>query len=168
MPRWFVGSYVSVGPSENITTNIFTAQKSEDINNIVLVTGTAAAGATPTLCRVGVWEWDDDLNQGTLVASSTNDTALFATTHTSYTVPLTTTWAKKAGTRYAVSNLVVSTAAIPNFIGYQRAAAGTVGVILGLAPETQVRVGSLSDLPSTLVSAGIGGNTAVAYYRMIP
>jgi hypothetical protein len=56
--------------------DVFTARKTETVNNIAAFTGgTAATGTTPTLCRMGVWQVNSDESL-TLVGACTNDTTL--------------------------------------------------------------------------------------------
>ena len=92
----------------------FTARATQNISQIRVWTGTTAAAATPTLCRMGVYVRDSS-NLYTLVASTANDTTLFAAASTTYTRSFTTPFLKTAGTDYLVAVLVVSGVAIPNF-----------------------------------------------------
>lgn len=111
----------------------FTATRTERIGSLSTV-GTSPAGATPTLCRVGVWELDPITGVYTLVASSANDTSLWSTIATVRTSPLTgAPFLKVAGRRYMVGALCVTAAALPSIVGL---ALNASTVYLGLIVNT--------------------------------
>jgi hypothetical protein len=94
----------------------FTARKSETTTQVRVYSGGTAAAATPTLCRIGLWLIDSS-GGGTLVASTANDTTLFAAANTAYTRSWSTPYAKIGGQRYAIAPLVVSATTMPTFPG---------------------------------------------------
>jgi hypothetical protein len=94
----------------------FTARKTEAITQLRVISGDTAAGATPTLCKLGVYLVNADATL-TQLAVTANDTTLWAATNTAYTRTLLTTVNKVAGVRYAVGFLVVTTATAPNAMG---------------------------------------------------
>lgn len=164
-PRFLVNGYVSSSDSSNLAADIFTARKTELINNLHLLTGSVAAGATPTLVRTGVYEWDDDLDQGTLIHSSVNNTSLFSATFTEYAIPLSTAWNKVKGRRYGLALIIVTAAALPNFQGYSRPGTGNIGNVLNLAPQVKALTAT-ADLTATMAGNDPGGNTWTHYWRM--
>jgi len=140
--------------SGTLALSYFTADKTETINNVTLYTGNTAAGATPSLCRVGIYSLDGSGN-GTLVASTANDTALFAAANTAYTKALSSAFNKVEGTRYAVALLVTSNATMPSFMGPLAVANAPAQVVMGLAPRLVGRLTGQTDLPASFTEAGL-------------
>lgn len=156
-PRHLIGSGVGgPGASGVLVLNYFTASKTEAINTLAFFSGNTAAGATPTLIRYGVYSSDDTGNL-TLLASTANDTSLFAAVNTAYPKALSATWSKLAGQRYAVGILVVTAAAVPTMHGLQLASTGPVNTLSRLAPAIAGRVTAQSDLPSSVSVGSIVG-----------
>ena len=114
-----------------------------------------AAGATPTLCRMGIYTIDGSGNV-TLVASTTNDTAMWSSNGVEYEKTLDVGFSKVAGTRYAVGSLCVTAASAPALAGMQ----GSNSLINAIAPRLAGTVGSQTDLPAS-VAVGSIGNTAI-------
>ena len=134
-----------------VTFSFWTADKTEPINNVKVTTGGTAAGATPTLCRMGIYSVNAAGDLTALLAATANDTSLFAAANTVYTRALTTQFNKVAGQRYATALLVVTGAAMPKFIGAS-------------APSsTTVQWGHLFELP-TLASRVLGQTDLAASY----
>lgn len=124
-------------------------------------TGGTAAGATPTLCRVGLYTVaaNGDL---TLVASTASDTTLFAAANTKYTKALSSSYQIVRGNTYAVGILVVSGAAIPNFCG---ASMGT-GLVFNESPVMVTRLDGQTDLPSSLARSTVVSNNVFNPWRI--
>jgi hypothetical protein len=119
----------------------FVADKTEQITQL-RVQGSTAAGATPTLVRLGVYSVDAN-NLHTLVASTPNDTALLATAQTAYTKALSAPWSKVAGERYCIGIIVVTAAAAPSVTGLYPWSE------LASAPAIGSRANGLTDLPAS-------------------
>jgi hypothetical protein len=152
--------------SGTLLLTYFTAQRTESITQIRCYVGGTAAGATPTLCRFGIWSVsasDDSLTA--LLASTANDTTLFGVANTAYTKTLGSTFNKVVDTRYAVGVLVVSAAAIPAFMG-----CGVANGALDAAalPRLSAFVSSQSDLPSTVAAGSLTASTRIVQYRLLP
>ena len=140
--------------------SFFTARKSRQSTAIRVVTGSTPAAATPTLCRLGLYSVAP--NGGlTLVASTPNDTTLFAVAGTAYTKAWSAPVEIAAGQRYAIGFLVVSAAATPTFTG-----AAAVAADSNLAPRTGASLGGQADLPATATDASLSGLGGV-YYAVI-
>lgn len=142
----------------------FTARKSETINNVRIGTTGTAAGATPTLVRVGLYTVDGSGNL-TLVASTANDTTLLAATNTAYTKALSAGYAKVAGVRYAVGVLVVTAAAAPTIMGLASSGATSE---FGLTPRVTGSVSGQTDLPSSVAVGSIADTTNFPYIVVTP
>lgn len=157
-------SSTSQNPSSGqLRLTFFTARKSETTTQVRLYTGTTAAGATPTLCRIAMYEVDSSGN-GTLVASTANDTSLFGgSPQTGFTRSWTAPYAKVAGRRYAIGPLVVTGATMPTFQGAtQQAVEGAV------APRINGLLSGLSDIPSSFTEAGLNGSGQRIYMAVLP
>lgn len=121
----------------------FMARKAESVTQVRVRT-VGAAGATPTLCRIGIYTVDA-ANLHTLVASTPNDTTLFAAANTAYTKALSAPLTTVIGTWYVVCILVVTGATMPTFAG--RPASAEYDVTSG--PRLVSRIDSQADLPAT-------------------
>lgn len=128
----------------NLRLTYFTARKTETTTQVRVNTGTTAAAATPTLCRLGLY-LIDSAGDGTLVASIANDTTLFAATSTAYTRSWSAPYAKTAGLRYALGILVVSGAATPTLNG----ATLSNGTEASIAPQVAGNISGQADLPAS-------------------
>lgn len=150
-PTLWNGAGPNIAPGSGTMALVyFTAKRTEAINTLTMYTASTAAAATPTLCRMGIYDVaaNGDL---TLNSATPNDTALWAAVNTAYPKALSTTFNKVAGRKYATASLIISGAAVPYFQGSFITA--FAAIIAGLTPR---RVGNLTgqtDLPAS-VSAG--------------
>lgn len=138
----------------------FQAERSENINNVIVRTG-ATAGASLTLFRIGIYTLDwstvpsgafvfffglepGDMHQ---IAATANNTSVLGSANTSYTIPLASTWYKERGVRYGISVLgTTSSGTMPSLVGQATLSASTYGGILGTAPAIAEVVTSQTDL----------------------
>lgn len=141
----------------------FEARKTETITQIRSYTGGTAAGATPTLCRKVIFSVDANGGLTAVLASTTNDTTLWAAANTGYTRSLSSSWSKVAGTRYAAAALCVTAATAPALVGSSHGAA-----IAGVAPRIAGLVQGQSDIPSSVASGSVGDSGAVPYFEFLP
>lgn len=149
--------------SGNLRLTYFTATKTETTTQIRVGTGTTAAGATPTLCRLGLYTvaGSGDI---TLVASTANDTTLFANINTAYTKAWQVAYPKVAGVRYAIGLLVVSGAATPTLNGCALSSAAEGAI----APRLTGNVGSQTDLPASVAAGSISTTVVCLYAVLLP
>lgn len=89
----------------------FQAATTEVCNNIQMYTNAAPVAPLPTLIRMGIYSIDPNGN-GTLAASTVNDTTVFGTVNTTYTRAFSAPFSKIKGQRYA-SALCIATAGTP-------------------------------------------------------
>jgi hypothetical protein len=158
----------SAGTSGVLYLSFRRATKTETITRITLTTGTTAAGATPTLSRMGIYSVNESTLECTLVGSCANDTTLFVATGTSYTRNLSASYTKTAGVLYGYGVLVVTTAALPSFIGVMHANINGVGNIIGQIPPISGALTSQSDLPATFTYTVALGNSRNATFWVRP
>ena len=161
-PRMFCNG-TSTATNATMRLSYFTARNTETVNSIRLATGGTAAAATPTLIRLGIYSVDA-VGNCTLVASTANDTTLFAASSTSYTKALSAPWMKVAGQRYALGVLVVTAATAPSLVGNVIAN----GNEMGMAPRLSGTAGGRSDLPASLVPANVGDSPNMIYAALLP
>lgn len=164
MPRVIMsGSGVSAGANQVLNLTYFTARKTEPVNNIKTITGGTAAGATPTLCRVGIYSVaaNGDI---ALLAAIANDTTLWATTFTQYSRALTAQFNKIAGTRYAWGQLCVTGAAAPTFVGSPNQ------IIPNAVPRVGATLAAQADLPASVLNAGLTypSQCSLIYGELLP
>ncbi len=149
IPRSFcLNTAEALAVTQTLRLTYFTCRKTESISQVKMVTGATAAGATPSLIRIGLYTVaaNGDL---ALVASTATDTALFAAANTAYTKALSTAYVKVMGQRYALGLLVNSAAAFPSIAG-----APAEGSILGLvSPLMHASVAAQADLPASVLAA---------------
>lgn len=151
MPRGITGSSSRDISSGMMRMSYFTAIKTETTTQVRVVAGSTAAGATPTLCRLGLYEIAEASGgDGTLIAATANDTTLFAATNTAYTRSWATPVTKSAGKRYALGWLVVTAYATPTFWGQLQPAVET-----SVSPRPTGYIGSLTDLPASFLGSAV-------------
>lgn len=160
--RNVMASSISTGTG-NLRLTYFTARKTETITQVRVPSGGTAAGATPTLCRAGIYSVDGSGNL-TLVASTASDTALFAAANTEYLKSLSASFSKTKGQRYAVGILVVTSATAPTLVG----ANALLAAAAGRGPRLGGMVSSQSDLPSSVSVGSISDNGHQAYVELVP
>jgi len=141
----------------------FTARVSETTTQVRVISGATAAGATPTLVRIGFYSIASD-GAGTLVASTASDTALFAAATAAYTKSWSSSYAKTAGQRYALGVLVVTAATAPTLLGINFGAASE----LAIAPRLAGSLSSQSDLPSSFTGASVATSGSRFYGVVLP
>lgn len=166
LAREFVTYLDRATGSGNMRLTYFTAQKNEIITQVKMFTGSTAAGATPTLVRIGIWTADASGALLALVGSTPNDTTLLADANTGYTKALSASWAKVAGQRYAHGILVVTAATAPTMAGL--GIGGLPTTELAIAPRIAGYMGALSDLPSSAGSGSISNASSLYYAALLP
>lgn len=148
---------VTAGTSSGrLNLTFFTARAATVATNVSITTGGTAAAATPTLARIGLYLVNAD-NTLTLVASTANDTTLFAAAYTTYTKAFSATYTLVPGQRYAVGIIVVSAAALPTYI----AGGPGAGPMSLVAPRVAGYLSGQTDLPATVPAALTGGSSMV-------
>jgi hypothetical protein len=163
MTRREITSSAAVSGTQSLRLTYFTAKKTELISQVNLTTGGTAAAATPTLCRIGIYSVADN-GDLTLVASTVNDTTLFATATTLYTKALQVPFTKVRGQRYAVGVLIVSGVATPTFHGY----AFTLGASVIIEPKLSAIVNTQADLPSSVANGSLAASSQAIYTTLLP
>lgn len=141
----------------------FTARTATPVSQIKMYSGTTAAGATPTLVRVGVWTATAAGALVTLVGSTPNDTTLLAAASTAYTKALSATFTLVPGQRYFAGLLVVTAAAAPTMMG--NATVGGSSLVSGAPPMMAGLIGSNADLPASGTASGSG---LAPYIELLP
>lgn len=141
----------------------FTARKSEIISQINIPSGATAAGATPTLIRMGIYSVADN-GDLTLVASTANDITLFAASSTEYLKALESPFVKNKGQRYAFGLLVRSAAAFPTFYGQST----VLPVTMFAEPKLASSISAQLDLPSSVANASLVSSSASIYASLLP
>lgn len=153
----------SNGTAQGVTRlTYFTSPRSMTATKARTATTTVAAGATPTLCKVGVYEvaGNGDL---TLLGATANTPSLWANQNATYETALTTPVDIVAGVRYAFAIIIVTAAQVPNLVGMNYPSANSAA---SLEPRLMAAVPAQTDLaPSyTAAAAGVTGNR---YYGVL-
>lgn len=164
MPRSLVTQSAGMGSSGALRLTYFTARKAESSTQVRVSTGGTAAGATPTLCRVGLYLIAGD-GGATLVASIANDTTLFANTGTLYTRSWSAPYAMVMGQRYALGVLVVTGAAVPSMAG---SAIVTNASEWAVAPRMTGNLAAQADLAASYADASLATSGSRVYGAIIP
>lgn len=149
--------------NQSLRLRYFTAKKTETITQAKVTTGGTAAGATPTLVRVGIWTADAAGALLAQVGATPNDTSLLAATQTDYTKALSASWNKVAGTRYASGLLVVTGATAPVMWGMS-----TGNTIAGHSPKRGGLIGGSADLPASAAAGAVADGGNMPYIEFIP
>lgn len=163
-PRDQTSSVTIAATSGLLRLTYFTARKTEPVNNLRAIAGSTAAGATPTLARLGLYSIAAN-ESGTLVcATDAADLTLFAVANTAYTRVTTTTGQKVAGQRYAFATLIVTAAATPTLAGHAFGASTDAGV----APRLVGQITGQVDLPASFVIGSITASGHRPYGVVMP
>lgn len=143
-------STVLVSGSLHLTHH--TARSSITVVRLRTVVSSPVAGGTPTLCRMGIYTIAAN-GDGTLVASTPNDTNLWVTqgTFTEAQKALSASLALVPGQRYAVGLLIVSAAAMPALY----AAVPLNTTTMGATPRLSALLSGQTDLPSSFTAASL-------------
>lgn len=148
-PRADAQSTSITSTSGVLRLSYFTAPHAFSASRMRTYSGGTAAGATPTLARVGLYTIDED-GAGALVASIANNTALWATMNTGYTSDLSSPYSIVEGQRYAVGFLVVTAQTAPTYLG------STVSALLTVsAPRLAGSISAQTDLPASFSDASV-------------
>lgn len=158
MQRELVTTFVAPGTG-GLRFRFFTADHSGTASTATVVVGTAA-GATPTLCRLGLYLVNGS-GDGTLVASTPNDTALFNTPGAPVSKNFSVSYAMIRGQRYATGILIVTGAATPTL-----AATSFDGVTYAVAPRVTGFLSGQTDLPANFTAGGLGTTGTAHYMRL--
>lgn len=141
----------------------FTSWKDEVVTQTRVTSGSTAAGATPTLIRMGLYLIAENGN-GTLVAATPNDTTLLAASLTVYTKAFSAPYRMLRGQRYAHALVVVTAATAPTMAG-----AGVIAVAEGnMAPKINGVIGGQTDLPASFTDVQVTGSGSAHYAAILP
>ncbi|HSW91315.1 MAG TPA: hypothetical protein VLG09_01555 [Candidatus Saccharimonadales bacterium] len=161
--QWTLNSSAAIQPaSGTVSLSFFIAKKTETINTLTVSTGSVAAAATPTLCRMGIYNVDSSDNCTDLAGSTANDTTLFAATQTQYSKALSAPWNKVAGRRYAFAEITVSATTMPLFVGAAPVSNNLVQQFAFQVPRRYARILAQADLPASILV----GSQIQASYRI--
>jgi hypothetical protein len=162
-PRDFIAALTLGTNTGTLRLSYLTARKSETTTQIRVLSGSTSAAATPTLVRIGLFSIAGN-GDGTLVAATTSDTALFAAANTRYTKSWASSYAKVAGQRYAVGILVVTSATAPSLAGV---GAGN-STELADDPRLTASIASQTDLPASFTAASLAVSGTRFYAALLP
>lgn len=152
--------------SQSLRLAHFTARDSVASTQVRVLSGATAAGATPTLARLALYRIDTLLGilTYTLVASTANDTALFAAANTTYTKSWSSAVAVAAGQRYAFGVLVVTGATAPTLIGRSFLSTDEATVV----PRLSGVLAAQADLPATFADSALAVSATAPYAAILP
>lgn len=153
-----------LGTSGWLRLSYFTATKTEQTTKVRIYTGGTAAGATPTLCRLALYDVDPVTGNLTLLAATANDTTLFAATVSAYQRNFTAPAQLVAGRRYAVGVIVVSAAALPSFAG----SVAISGDAYAIPPRMTGLLSGQTDLPATIAAGLVGQSASFLFAAVLP
>lgn len=134
-----------------------TPPRTRRITTMLAYTGSTAAGATPTVCRVGVFSVASD-GALTLLDATANDLTLFNGANQEFPKALANGVTCEIGQRYAFGVLVVSGATMPSFLGISIPAA-----VIARAPRRAAIVSGLADLPASVAAGSVANNQTWLY-----
>lgn len=157
MPRdAYLALGMALGTSGLMKWAYFTPQRTVTCTKIVTSAAGTAAGATPTMCRIGFYSVAANGDM-TLVCRSANNTGLWATINAEYEEAMATaggypsSYTFVAGQRYAGAAICVSGATIPTLAGHAFPNAA-------MAVREPRLVGQLSgqtDLPASIAAGSV-------------
>ncbi len=153
----------TLGPASQQLRLVYVVARKTEIKTKVRTTTIGAAGATPSLVRFGVWSINA-AGDGTLIASTANDTALFAGAGTAYEKTFSAPYTTQAGLTYAWGWLIVSAAAMPTFPGVNP----TPAPELLIAPRLTGLIAGQADLPASFANASVTASSHRTYIAVLP
>lgn len=161
-PRELAG-FTPTMSTGSLRLSYFTSYKNFASTQGVMWTGNTAAAATPTLVKFGLYSVaaNGDL---TLVASTANDTTLFAGVNTKYTRNWLASVNIQYGQRYAFAALVVSGAAVPTVQGNIFAG---VGALQAETPTEVAFLSAQSDLPASIAFGALGTSANMPWAQIL-
>lgn len=169
LPRWLPYANTAVMAStQNAAFQHIRAVRTQTINSIRTFTATTAAGATPTVCKVGLYSMaaNGDI---TRIGISANTTSLWATANTAYTTALLAGAPVVAGQDYMVAMLIVTAAAFPTHVGIVQLSTAT-GFHTGYINEYPQFAGfatGQTDLATSYLAANIDAAFTRNFYALL-
>lgn len=154
--------------NQAMRTTYFTARSSFTSTQVRTFSGSTAAGATPTLCRVGLYIAQADGTLSSLAASIVNDTTLWASTTTAYDRSWSSPVAIVRGQRYGISCLCVTGATAPTMPGTNVIMGGSYAAETIRSPALASSIASQADLPASVAVGSLSGNTGAFYAVVMP
>lgn len=148
-PRENLGGAITL-VSGTLRLAYFTAHKGGPSNGIRIIS-VAAAAATPTLIRFGLYTVNA-VGDITLVASTPNDTSLLSAANTTYTKGWSANPTMVQGQRYAFAALVVTAVASPTVVGPVTSNSQEAF----MDPTVTAFLASQTDLPASVAVGAIG------------
>lgn len=127
------------------------AERSFTATKMRVRSGSTAAGATPTLCKLGVFEVaaNGDL---TRLARTAGDTAMLSATSTAYEYALDAPVTVQAGKTYAFGLLVITSATAPTVQGMIHLTGAEAGWGERLCGQVPAQTDIISSIPGTSVA----------------
>jgi hypothetical protein len=123
-----------------------------------------AGTLTSTLVRIGLYSINK-FGDGTLIASTPNDTTLFSVANTTYSKNWSVPISVQQDVRYAVGIVIVYPSGAPTIVG---ATLTTQGQVEALAlPWAAARMDSQPDLPSSFLYSALTASNLPAYARLL-
>ncbi len=163
--RGDISSPAAPSVSQNLRLVYFTARKAQTTTQVRVIGGTTAAGATPTLCEIGLFTVDA-AGDGARVAVTANDTSLFATASATYTRSWIASYNMVVGQQYALSWLVVTTGVVPTYTGQSLPV--TADVELGVTPRLVGRLTSVTATPASFLGSAVVSSFSRPYGVILP
>lgn len=161
-PRPFATSPSTLA-SGTLRLAYFNARASRLVTRIITGTGSTAAGATPTLCRLGLYSVNSDGDLA-LVASTANDTTLWTNTSTLVSKNLSASHTLTKNSWYAVGFLIVTSATAPLIAAAPSPTPGTLN--FGVTPRLSAALTGQTDLPTSIANGSLV-ETAVRHYARL-
>lgn len=161
MPRWTLSGTSCSTLTGYLYLTYATAHKTMSVSSMRMMCGTTAAGATPTLLRLGIYRVDPVSGDLTLVGSTDSDTSLFASPSAVVSKDLAAAVTLTGGTRYAFGFIVVTSATAPSVYGATVPAA--------IAEYSPRRTGVLiaSNLPGSIPNANLSSSGQLMYIAAV-
>lgn len=144
----------------------FVSTKAIVTTQVRTLSGSTAAGATPTLAKIGLYLQNSD-GSLTRVAVTANDTSLFAATATVYTSAWLSPYRMLSGQTYALGVIVVTGATAPTLLGPPGAQNAAQILEWGILPRVAANVAD-TDLASSYTNAQLGSSSQRHYAVILP
>lgn len=151
VPRHAIRDASVTMASQTLRLSYVKAERTFTATKMRVRSGSTAAGATPTLCKLAVFEVaaNGDLSR---LARTSGDTAMLSATSTAYEYALDASVSVQAGHTYAFAILVVTAATAPTVQGMVHLTAAEAGWGERLCGQVSGQTDIISSIPSASVT----------------
>lgn len=158
-------STVVLTTNNALRLSFFRARKTYMASAVSTISSGTVIAITPSLVKNGIYAIDPITGDGTLVAVTANNPALYGAPALVYTEPLLTPYQFVRGKLYALAVLVVGAATAPQLCGQILFSQGSASEP-AVASRLSGQITGMSDIPATFLAGSIVASSQYHYARL--